>query len=121
MRKASKVLFRISGILSIVFAVSMLISCVIFFVLSAPFAKDALADMVKGTKMTVEQLQSVFQTLGITFIFCGLACIANAIICFNAARKDSIGLYIVSIVFGAISGVELNILASIFGLIGHKR
>ena len=114
MEKAKRILFTVSGILSIIGIVMWLILGIVFIVLAGnvEFIDDATA-----TPEEAEAFKLMFTTCGGMFIFFAIMSVVNTILCFKAKNSNAKGLMILNIVFGAISGIEINILAAIFGLI----
>ena len=55
--------------------------------------------------------------LAIVFLVLAIFCIANAIIAFVGRAKETKGLFIMNIVFGALSGVVVNLVGGILGVI----
>ena len=121
MRKASNVLFKVAGILSIICAVVLIPTSIVFLVLTAPECEEILVDMVKGTTTTVAELRSTLSSLGIWFIISGFGSIANAVLCFLARNRRSVAVYILNIIFGVVSSVVINIVAAILGLASMNR
>ncbi len=64
---------------------------------------------------------AVFVVLGIVFLILVVFCIANAVLSFIAREKQNKALYIINIVLGVASGVELNVVGAIFGLVTISR
>ena len=116
MEKAKRILFTVSGVLSIVGIVLWFILGIAFIVLSNEIKPSA-----DVTPEEADALKALFVVYGGLFIFFAVMSIVNAIICFKAKNSNEKGIMIVSIVFGVLSGIGLNILASIFGLIVRNR
>lgn len=120
MRKTANTLILVGAILSIVMAVSFLISAIVFFVISS----DAvIEEMLKTAKYDVSEeearmiLKTTFITLGVVFAFVSTFDIVNAIIAFISRKKESKAAYILNIVFGLLSGVEVNAAGGVVGTI----
>lgn len=120
MRKTANTLILVGAILSIVMAVSFLISAIVFFVISS----DAvIEEMLKTATYDVTEeearmiLKTTFITLGVVFAFVSTFDIVNAIIAFISRKKESKAAYILNIVFGLLSGVEVNAAGGVVGTI----
>lgn len=121
MRKASRILFTISAVLSIVYAVVMIPTSIVFLVLTTPECEQILIDAIKGTTVTVEELRATFLGLGSWFMISGFCAIANAVLCFVARNRRNVVLYVFNIVFGFLSSVVINVVAAIFGLVSINQ
>ena len=121
MEKAKRILFTIAGILSIVCVVAYLITGSVFLAVAnnVDFV-EKMADESTGS-MDAEAVKAIFMMFGVIFIICGLLSIVNIILSFKGKNSDSKGIMIANIVIGALSGVEINILAAIFGLIARNQ
>ncbi len=121
MEKAKRILFTISGVLSIISVVVFLILAIFFIAFGNNVeAMEELAnDSTSGTD--AEAFKVLFVGLGVMFIFFMIFGIVNIILCFKGRNSDSKNVMILNIVFGALSGIEVNILAAIFGLIARNR
>ena len=121
MEKAKRILFTISGVLSIISVVVFLILAIVFITFGNNVeAMEELAnDSTSGTD--AEAFKVLFVGLGVMFIFFMIFGIVNIILCFKGRNSDSKNVMILNIVFGALSGIEVNILAAIFGLIARNR
>ena len=118
MEKAKRILFTVAGILSIVGAVLWVIFGIIFVACASN--ADMLNDMFNIDE-DVEYIQAMFATVGVVFIICAIFACVNAVVSFKGKNSNEKGMMIVNIIFGAISGIEINILAAIFGLIVRNR
>ena len=121
MEKAKKILFTISGILSIVSIVVFLVLAIVFMAVGN--SVEAMEDLANDSTndMDAEAFKALFLCLGVMFIFFMIFGIVNTILCFKGRNSDSKGIMILNIVFGALSGIEINILAAIFGLIARNQ
>ena len=132
MRKASRILLLIGAIISIVLVVTFLILGIVFAYLGSPAAVDAIREgirngeiVVEGSLKDIELAIQVYQSSMLTsaatfFVLFGLN-IANTVLSFIARVKQTKALYILSIVFGGVSGSELSLLGGIFGLVANAR
>ncbi len=121
MKIAKRILFLVSGILSIFASVTFAILSICFIAFSNnEEAMQELAD--KSTEgVTAEAFQALFLVLGVMFVIFLIAAIINIILSFMGRNSDSKGVMIANIVFGAISGIVINIVAAIFGLIVRNQ
>ena len=121
MEKAKRILFTISGVLSIISVVVFLILAIVFIAFgnNVEAIEELANDSTNGTD--AEAFKTLFVGLGVMFIFFMIFGIVNIILCFKGRNSDSKNVMILNIVFGALSGIEVNILAAIFGLIARNR
>jgi len=131
MRKASRILLLIGAIISIVLVVTFLILGIVFGVLGSPAMVDAIRAGIKDGSIVVEGVtdietaiqvyqSSMLSSAATFFVLFGLN-IACAVLSFIARKKQTKALYILSIVFGGVSGSEVSLLGGIFGLIANAR
>lgn len=131
MRKASNVIFLVSAIVSIVAVIGLLITSLVFLAFTTPEAKEEIIKALQDGRMTTsvpgtlneqaDAIQAIFKAFGIIFLFASVFGVANTVICFVARKKHTTGVLVLSIVFGVLSFVEINILASIFGFVANAR
>ena len=129
MRKASKVLFLVGGIVSCVEALSYLIMGIVFIFLgtSEDFKNDLLknysaSDLVRdlGNGVTpadaVQAIQAMYVALGVIFIIGIFISAVNAVLAFKARNSNNKVLFILNIVFGFISGCIINAIGGILAV-----
>ena len=129
MRKASKVLFLVGGIVSCVEALSYLIMGIVFIFLGASedFKNDLLknysaSDLVRdlGNGVTpadaVQAIQAMYVALGVIFIIGIFISAVNAVLAFKARNSNNKVLFILNIVFGFISGCIINAIGGILAV-----
>lgn len=138
MKKASKVLLLISGIISIIMAIVWLVVAIIEFV-RAGEVQAIYAATQSGTVVTIpdwyreyanahlreytdfkaftDAYSASFITSGVIFLLMGLFCIPGAIIAFISKNRENKGLFICDIVFGVLGGTALNLVGGILGLV----
>lgn len=131
MKKASEILLLIGFILGIISAVGTLVTSIVFFVLGSPAFTDILIEGLKdgSTKTdfpgTPEEqaalIQGIFSTVGACCIFGMLVEVAAVIVAFFARQRQKQGLYIATIVLGALCGGVCLVVGSIFGLVAVNR
>ena len=115
MEKAKNVLFKVAMIVSIVlFAIWLITGIAMLFI-------GYSASMADGDPNQRMAMQIIFYVYGGIFIFFSINCFINFFICMDARNNESKGLYVASIIFGALSMIEINIIASIFGFIVMNR
>ena len=121
MEKAKRILFTVSGVLSIIGIVTYAILGIVFLVIgsNAEFVEKAIEG--GSTSDEAEAMKALFMCCGVLFIIFGIMSIINVILCYKGKNSDSKNIMILNIVFGAISGIEINILAAIFGLIARNQ
>ena len=127
MKRAANILFLVGAIISIVTAVSGILSGIAFIVLGCiPEIKQAIIDGVNNgsiqtTEATAEAAAAVFQytfiACGVSVLFCSLFAIPNCIFAFKARNCNSRVIFILNIVFGVICCVEVNVVGAVFALI----
>ena len=130
MKKASKILLLVGGIMSLVLAGIVLILSITFTVLGSPAVVEAIREGIEkgqittsaaNTEAAVIIFQSTMITTAIFFYIWTVILIINGIIALISRGKTSKGLYIASIILGFASGVEVNAVGGIFGIIGTRR
>ena len=132
MRKASKVLLLVGAILSIAMAVSAFVGMIVMFALGSDASKQLLIDMINNGQVktdlqgTPEEiatlLQMTYNGIGAALTVSTVFAILNSIFAFRArgAEKPSKALSILNIVFGILSGVEVNAVGGIFALVADE-
>ena len=144
MKKASKILFLIGGIVAILMAVLMLVLAIVFFVdggISAAIAQDpsvladlpqdvvkALNDLAKSAGVnTWKALADYCIGLAVVFLFVSLFAIPGAILSF-IARKDkaSMGLIITATAFNIFCWNPVSVVGGVLGIVdcavnGNKK
>ena len=128
MRKASKILFLIAGIYSIVCAVTYLVFGILFVVIPN---SEVWADVIKDLSAKYPDLNAdAAEILKGTMIFCGVCCFievflagCNSFFGFKAWKEEKPvrALQVLNIVFGAISGVLVNVVGGIFSLVADGQ
>ena len=131
MKKASKILLIINGVLAILAAIGFLVTGVIFMYGATPEAREMILKLIDegaittSTTMTREELATFVQTmsssLGIGFVISAVLNIPNAVLSLIAAGKEKKPLYIIVIVLSVLSSTLVGILGGIFGLISSSK
>ena len=128
MKKASEILLLIGFILAIVGAVGLFITAIVFFVLGSPAMREMIIEginngtiVINGFTGTAEEAATIYQAamLGTGFgMLVGAAVeVGGAVVCFLARQKQRQGLYIATIVLGALGAGACLIVGGIFGLV----
>lgn len=131
MKKVSRILLLVAGIYSLVCASIFIILGIVFLVYSSPDKKDIVIEGIKrGFITTVYQgtveekaqfVQTLWKVLGvISLVECVFGFI-NAFVSFTARKNETKPLHIINIVFGVISGLVINVVGAIFGMIALNR
>ncbi len=131
MRKASHILYMIGYVISVLGVISLIACTIIFFVISGPDYTDTIIQQLKEGKITtdfvgtVEQqaamIQSTFKTGAIFFLIGTILEVIKTVFGVLANIKKRTAFYITSLVFGALCGDPLFILAPIFGIVANKQ
>ena len=131
MKKASNILFLVGEIVSVIVAVVYITCGSLFAVYSSPDKTDEIIYGIEheiihsGFKGTVEEqayfIQVLFLTLAIVFFIMLAIVLINLAVTIIARRNTTKTTCILNIVFGTLSGVEVNLVGGIFGLISTIR
>ena len=133
LNKISKILYLVAGFVSIAAAVTYIALGVAFVVFgTSGYVQDYLVQNFENgsltlvdTNLTIEQnaayVMLVFLTSGITFLVLSVFVIVNIVLTFIARRETNKKLDILNIVFGLLSGVEINVAAAILSLIASRN
>ena len=129
MKRAANVLFLVSAIISIAWALSYLVLGILS--LAGGANTDMLRSVIEqlineGTivlpkNVTIDDIVNVYSAYTITFGVCSLIAmgcsIANAVIGFKCRHQDKKAMFVLSIVFSALSATVVGIVAGIFALV----
>lgn len=132
LRKISKILYLVGGIVSFVVAGLLLFSGITTIVLgSVPMFRDYLADgiangtitsTIQGTPTEIATyIQISVLATGIICLIIVLLSVANGILSLMARKTPTKYLAILNIVFGVLSDIGINIAASVLALIANKK
>lgn len=128
MKKASNVLLRVGFIVSIVYAVIFILFAILFTVFGQDFVKEFIIEennRAGGSANDAEVASKVLQISSIVFAavfyYLGVMAAINAIVAKKALEEPSNKNCVLNIVFGVLSGVEINLVGGIFGLIVLSR
>lgn len=120
MKTAQKILMIIAGAVSIGMTLLWFILSMVFFIGAgnAEFINDYVAE---HPDLDAEIVKSVLVMLGVIFCIIAIMALINCIVSFKGKNTNSKGLLIANIIFGVLSGVEVNIVGAIFGLIARNQ
>ena len=123
MKKASEILFRVSKIISFVLGSMLILFAVFFFIFSTGYFKEAVVNAAQNEYSEVigEVYYGTLLGLGIWFAIWGCLLFVNGAIANLALNEPTESHMTVNIVFGMISGCEVNLVGAIFGLIALKK
>ena len=131
MKKASNYILLAGIIYSFVVVVTLCVLAGIFLSFNNPNGKQAIIEGIQNgtfhtsfTGSTEEQADQViilFVALAIIFFVMAFFALINAFIAIMGKSKKTQGLYILNIVLGVISGVYVNAVGAIFGLVALSR
>lgn len=132
MKKASKVLFLVGGIVTILAAIAFIILGIISLsagVLATAadvpdFVKEIIAAIQKDyPSYTVQQIADLLKAVGAVFIVLFVLAIAAVVLSFICSSKEHrpLPLLIVATAFAVVGGSPLSILGGIFGIINWAQ
>ncbi|MBQ6731300.1 MAG: hypothetical protein IJR08_05275 [Bacilli bacterium] len=126
MRKVSRILLLVGGILAIVTAASLLVTAIILFASGSPLLTQFLEPIFKEQgiedpeKITLAiQIASI--TMGVFFLIMALCGVPATIVNFAARKNQNKGLLIACIILNYLSGSYFGIAGGITGLIANAR
>lgn len=132
LRKISRILYLVAGILSIVSAVSNFTGGIVLIVLGVvPQVKQMLVDgLVNGTitstlpgsvEEQAQAIQLILLIVGIILLLTVVILVTNSVLSFIGRKNDSKAVSIINIVVGVLSGTELNAAAGVLSLISKSN
>ena len=129
MKRTSRILFLVGGIISLVLASIFLILGVVFLIFTLPFFLDMVRSgliesgaSVQSANAAVAVWQVSYTSTFITMFILSVFGYINAALAFTARNKEgSKGLYIANIVFGLLSCAEVNVAGGILAIINKNR
>ena len=121
MKKASQILLLVGGILAFVVAWSYFfcgLSCILAGALGTSKLFEFLAEQGFDLAQYVpeEAVAACAITMGVFWILWSGVAIANGVVALLGRKKQTKVFYILNIVFGLLSGVEVNGVGGVFGL-----
>lgn len=118
MSVARKVLMIIGFILSIIIFVVLGFTAVGCFIsLGNEELLNRLLDGLNRSTMTLEDGKNFITFLGVMFSIIALLALINACLSIKGVRSHKLGLMVLNIIFGVISGIYINSLGGLFGLL----
>lgn len=131
MKKASNYVLLAGIIYSFVVVVTFCVVAGIFLSFNTPEGKQAIIQGIQDgtihtsftgtTEQQADQIIILWVGLAIAFFVMAFFALINAFIAIVGKSKKTKGLYILNIVFGVISGVYVNAIGAIFGLVALAR
>ena len=126
MKSASRILIIIGAVLSYLSLLGLVITAIVFFVLSGEGAKQMLLDGLRDGTVTstfsgtteeqVAQIQELFKILAIVFISLSAFFFISPTVSLVASAKQSKGLHIIGLILSIIGFDIFLILGNAFGL-----
>nr|MCR5307899.1 hypothetical protein [bacterium] len=122
MSTARKVLMIIAFIASI-FGVLLFAICAIAFfaAINNEELLQRLLDGLNRTPSSPENAKVLVTILGIVFSMLAIFELINALLSIKGVKSNRSGLMVLNIIFGVISGIYINSLGGIFGLVDSKK
>ena len=132
MKKASRIFYKVAGILSIIVAILSFIIAAAFVVFFVPQVRDLIE---QGLEYYADQIpEQVREALSVAYNATVISCmvgfaglgafnVVNAVVSLKGGKleKKNTGLHIVNIVFAIFSCVFINIVGAVLGLIGYRH
>ena len=122
MSTARKVLMIIAFVASILGVLIMGVCALALFISTGN--EELLNKIVEGldkTDLSPERAKVFVCALGVAFSIVTLLQLINAILSIKGVKSSRVGLMIINIIFGVISGIYVNSLGGIFGLVDGKK
>ena len=130
MRKASDIVLLVGGIVEILATITFLALAIVFVVLASPASAEIIKEGLENGTITtsfagsvdeqVALIQLAFKAVGVVFVVLTVFSLIGCIVSFLAKAKKTNPLYVLAIVFGAVS-TYVPLVGGIFGLIANKR
>ena len=122
MSTARKVLMIIAFVLSII-VVCIFALCAIAFFISSNNEEvlNRVLDGMNKSSMTLEEGKTFATIMGVFFSILTLFAIMNAVLSIKGVKSSRAGLMVINIIFGVLSGIYVNSLGGIFGLVDGKN
>ena len=119
---ARKVLMIVGFIASIVITIVLAICAVAFFIASGNEEMlNKILDGLNRSSMSVSDGKIYVIALASMFTFWAIIEVINALIAIKGVKSNRTGLMVLNIIFGVLSGVYVNSLGGIFGLVESKK
>lgn len=138
MKKASKILFLVTGILGIVSAVGLFVCGALGYAVgglaiayyenphlldSMPEIKQAIDNALTQYHVTLVGLASACMTYATLCVVFGVLCIPTAVLSFICRKKEhpNNALVVVTLVFSVLSTVWTGVVGAIFAIVDNSR
>ena len=122
MSTARKVLMIIAFVASIIVFCLFAICAACFFISSNnEEVLNKVLDGMSKSSMTLEEGKTFVTIMGVTFCILAFFELINACLSFKGIKSSRAGLMVINIVFGVLSGIYINSLGGIFGLVDGKK
>ena len=122
MSTARKVLLIIAFVFSIICAIGLAICTVVFFSsINDPAKIQKILDGFNRSSTSIEDGKTIVTILGVMFAILTAFELINAGLSIKGKSSNRTGLMILNIIFGVLSGIYINSLGAIFGLIDLKK
>ena len=121
MEKAKRILFTISGALSIAMIFVWLMLGIVFIcIANNAELMNRMSEEIEE-KVVAGFFEILFGLFGAIFLYFSVMNIFSAIFAFKGRNSDSKSMMILNIVFGALAAMEVSIVGGILGLISISR
>ena len=124
MKKASNIMYLVSMILGIVGAVLLIFYGIAMIVVGCiPAISEAILQEVEEEYRDIVLGAWIggMVTGGLVLLACGACAIVSAVLCHKGRTEGNRKIYILNIVFGALSGNDVAIAASILAIISENK
>ncbi len=132
MKNVSRILLLIAGIVSFVCALVFLIMGIVYLALTTPEAKQIIIEGLQNGSIntsvvgqSVEEqaatIQIILGALGAVFMVWAVLALINGVISLVGRAKGTKGWMIINIVCGVVSGLIINLVGGILGVIANNQ
>ena len=122
MSVARKVLMIIASILSFGAVILFALCAVAFFVsMNNEELLEKLLDGLNRNHISLDDGKLLVTIAGVIFAILAFLALINACLSIKGAKSNRVGLMVINIIFGIISGMYVNSLGAIFGLVDTKK
>ena len=122
MSAARKVLMIIAFVLSIGVVLTFALCAFAFFVsINNEELLTKLLDGLNKQHISLDDGKLLVTIAGVVFAIFAFLALINACLSIKGVKSNRIGLMVINIIFGVISGIYINSLGAIFGLVDNKK
>ena len=122
MSAARKVLMIIAFVLSIGAVLTFALCAVAFFIsINNEELLTKLLDGLNKQHLSLDDGKLLVTIAGVVFAIFAFLALINACLSIKGVKSNKIGLMVINIIFGVISGIYINSLGAIFGLVDNKK